>query len=93
MPDGADATGWRCGYRTIETRPHEVGGYKAQIRGIADQTTEGELQEVRIQFLPWKKASYFEESDDMPELTAREARQMAYVLLALAEEIEGWVPR
>lgn len=91
VPDGADAKAWHFGYRTIETRPHEVGGFKVQAQGIADQTTDGELQEVRIQFLPWKKSSYFEESEDMPELTAREARQLAHVLLALAEEVDGWV--
>lgn len=95
IPDGAYAEGWHRGgsnaWRYVKTHGHDVGGFVLRLHGEAEQHLDSdELLNPRIVFQVWKKHSYFEESDEIRALTAREGRQLAYVLLALAEEIEGW---
>jgi hypothetical protein len=80
------ATGWIF----IESLRHTVGGYFLELVGQIDVDPEGELLEPRIVLKPWIKHSYFDEINELRPITTREARQMAHVLLALAEEVDGW---
>lgn len=95
IPEGAYAEGWhragQHGWRYIKTHSHDVGGFVLRLHGEAEQRLDADtLIDPRIVLSVWKKHSYFEESDEIRALTAREGRQLAHVLLALAEEIEGW---